>query len=80
MNARKTTLTPRERLALSRKITGLTVQEFNDLLLLLGPPAGIIPPPSTQQGDRTYALLTWAQSTTGCGLGVVQDALNEILP
>jgi len=74
------TLTPRERLALSRQITGLTVQEFNDLLLLLDPPAGLIPPPSTSQGDRVYALLTWAQSTTGCGLGAVQAALSDILP
>lgn len=73
------TLTPRERLALSRKITGLTIQDFNDVLLLLNPPAGLIPPPSTQQGDRTYALLTWAQSTTGCGLGAVQDALADII-
>ena len=73
------TLTPRERLALSRQITGLTIQDFNDLLLLLGPPAGLIPPPSTQQGDRVYALLNWAQSTTGCGLGAVQDALKDIL-
>ena len=78
MNTPKPPLTPRERLALSRTITGLTVQEFNDLLLLLNPPAGLIPPPSTQQGDRVYALLTWAQSTTGCSLGVVQDALHEI--
>ena len=76
----KTAMTPRERLALSRQITGLTVQEFNDLLLLLDPPAGLIPPPSTSQGDRVYALLTWAQSTTGCGLGAVQDALADILP
>jgi hypothetical protein len=76
----KTDLTPRERLALSRQITGLTGQEFNDLLLLLAPPAGLIPPPSTSQGDRTYALLTWAQSTTGCGLAAVQAALQDILP
>ena len=79
-NSAKTSLSPRERLALSRKITGLTVQEFNDLVLLLGPPQGLIPPPSTQQGDRTYALLNWAQSTTGCGLVEVQNSLNEILP
>ena len=78
--ASKTPLTPRERLALSRRITGLMVQDFNDLLLLLDPPAGLIPPPSTQQGDRTYALLTWAQSITGPGLGAVQAALNEIAP
>ncbi|NJN21569.1 MAG: toll/interleukin-1 receptor domain-containing protein [Leptolyngbya sp. RL_3_1] len=76
----KVTLTPRERLALSRQITGLTVQDFNDLLLLLDPPAGLIPPPSTQQGDRVYALLNWAQSTTGPGLGAVQAALADILP
>jgi hypothetical protein len=75
-----TLLTPKERLALSRQITGLTVQDFNDLLLLLSPPAGLIPPPSTSQGDRVYALLNWAQSTTGPGLGAVQAALREILP
>ncbi len=80
MTPPKTELTPKERLALSRHITGLTVQEFNDLLLLLEPPAGLIPPPSTSQGDRTYALLNWAQSTTGCGLVAVQTALNDILP
>ncbi|MGD1906769.1 MAG: toll/interleukin-1 receptor domain-containing protein [Leptolyngbyaceae cyanobacterium] len=77
---KKVNLTSRERLAMSRQITGLTVHYFNDLLLLLGPPAGLIPPPSTQQGDRVYALLNWAQSTTGPGLGVVQEALADILP
>ncbi|PSR16924.1 hypothetical protein C8255_15340 [filamentous cyanobacterium CCP3] len=80
MTPPKTELTPKERLALSRQITGLTVQEFNDLLLLLEPPAGLIPPPSTSQGDRTFALLSWAQSTTGCGLAAVQAALQDILP
>jgi len=75
-----TPLTPRERLALSRSIAGLTVQDFNDLLLLLSPPHGIMPPPTATQGDRTYALLNWAQSTTGPGLGAVQAALREILP
>lgn len=72
-------LTPRERLALSRKITGLTIQDFNNLLILLNPPTGLIPPPSAQQGERVYALLTWAESTTGPGLGMIQDALNEVV-
>ncbi|WP_204141290.1 tetratricopeptide repeat protein [Halomicronema sp. CCY15110] len=75
----KVNLTPRERLALSRKITSLTIQDFNDLLILLNPPAGLIPSPSASQGDRVYALLTWAESTTGPGLGTIQDALNEVL-
>ena len=76
----KANLTPKERLALSRQVTGLTVQEFNDLLLLLDPPQGIVPPPSASPGDRAYALLNWAQSTTGCGLSEVQTALNDIIP
>ena len=76
----KAVLTPKERLALSRQITGLTTQDFNDLLLLLSPPQGIVPPPSASQGDRTFALLAWAQSTTGCGLAAVQAALGEIIP
>lgn len=80
MTPPKTELTPKERLTLSRQITGLTVQEFNDLLLLLAPPAGIVPPPSAPPGDRTYALLNWAQGTTGCGLVAVQTALNDIIP
>ncbi|ASC72736.1 sulfatase-modifying factor domain protein [Halomicronema hongdechloris C2206] len=80
MTNESTTLTPRERLALNRKITGLTTQSFNELLLLLEPPDGIVPPPTAPQGDRTYALLSWARSTTGCGLAAVRDAFNEIAP
>ncbi|MGB3491414.1 MAG: serine protease [Elainellaceae cyanobacterium] len=72
-------LNTKERLALSRNLNGLTVQEFNEVLFLLDPPKGLIPPPSASQGDRVFALLSWAQSTTGRGLGEVKTALDDIL-
>jgi hypothetical protein len=31
------------------------------------------------QGDRTTALLTWAEGRSGCGLSVLQDLLDKIV-
>lgn len=74
-------LTPRERLTLSRNLNGLSKQQFNDLLLLLEPrpPAGIIPPATASPADRVIALLTWAESLTGCKLPAIQQALSDVI-
>lgn len=56
----------------------LVPQQFNELLFEIDPPAGIVPPSPAPQADRVMALLTWADSPTGCGLERVQQALDDM--
>jgi hypothetical protein len=53
--------------------------QFEQLVLILNPPAGVIPPLSAPQGDRVSALLNWAEAPGGCGLLKVQQELDSIL-
>ncbi|MBL8152276.1 MAG: CHAT domain-containing protein [Blastocatellia bacterium] len=66
------------RLGLMRRLNGLTEQEFNQLLFIIEPPKGVVPPPTAPLGDRTFALLSWAESTSGCGLAKIERALEDI--
>jgi hypothetical protein len=68
-----------ERRKLMQTLNSLVVQQFNELLFDIDPPSGIVPPPPASQGDRVYALLTWAESPTGCKLAGIQEALNRML-
>lgn len=61
-----------------RLLNQLVPQQFNELLFEFNPPSGIIPPYLAPQADRVYALLTWAESATGDGLGRIQEALDKI--
>ena len=74
-------LTPRERLNLSRNLNAISDQQFGDLLLLLEPrpPAGVIPPDTAPRANRVTALLTWAESLTGCKLPAIQQALSDVI-
>jgi hypothetical protein len=72
------TFSPAQRKELIQKLNALPVQQFNILLFTLNPPAGLIPPMPASQGDRTFALLSWAEGLTGCGLLQVQQILNEL--
>lgn len=49
------------------------------LLFSVNPEPGLIPPMPAPQGDRTAALLTWAEAPGGCGLSVLQQLLDTIV-
>lgn len=67
------------RLVLIQKLNALPAQQFNMLVFALNPPAGLIPPMPAPQGDRTFALLSWAEGSGGCGLPQIQQVLGAIL-
>jgi hypothetical protein len=68
-----------ERLALMKKLNALPASQFNMLISILEPPAGLIPPMPANQIDRVVELLTWAKSPGGRGLSQVQQVLERIL-
>lgn len=72
-------LSDQERAKLFAQLKGLVPGEFNQLLFIINPPSGLIPPPSAEPINRTSSLLDWAKSPTGCGLVKVQEVLQDIL-
>lgn len=68
-----------DRLGLINALNSLPLAQFNSLVFQIQPPAGLIPPPSAPQGDRTTALLNWAEGTGGCGLDNIHEALQQVL-
>jgi hypothetical protein len=64
---------------LLRSLNGLPSPQLNEIIFEIDPPAGVIPSPPAPQGNRTFALLEWAEGTGGCGLSRVQEVLNRIL-
>ena len=71
---------PLSRFALFRALSALTAPELSQLVFVLKPPAGVMPSEAAPGGDRVSALLNWAESSTGRGLGEVQSLLRKILP
>jgi hypothetical protein len=55
-------LSASQRLQFIRQLNAILPQQFNMLLFAVNPPAGLIPPMPASQGDRTAALLTWAEA------------------
>jgi hypothetical protein len=68
-----------QRLQFMRQLNEIVPQHFNMLLFAVNPPAGLIPPMPAPQGDRTSALLTWAEAPGGCGLSVLEELLDTIV-
>jgi len=60
-------------------IQNLPRVQFGQLLFMVGSPPGVIPKSSAAQGDRTYALLEWSESSSGCGLRKIDEALSNII-
>lgn len=56
----------------------MTPTQFNRLIFTLEIPHHFLPSPDTTQTDRAIALLSWADSPTGCGLAQVEQALEEL--
>ena len=71
-------LSARERLALIQMLNKLPRAKFDELVMALNPPPGILPPSIAAQGDRTPALLQWVEGI-GPGLPQLQAILNLIL-
>lgn len=68
------------RFSLIKYLNDLSPQQLDMLISSLNPPTMIIPPMSaTPHGDRTSALLQWAESTTGCGLKKLENIYKKIL-
>jgi hypothetical protein len=72
-------LSASQRLQFIRQLNAILPQQFNMLLFSVNPEPGLIPPMPAPQGDRTAALLTWAEAPGGCGLSVLQQLLETIV-
>ncbi|MEW6735404.1 MAG: hypothetical protein AB1489_29200 [Acidobacteriota bacterium] len=72
-------MTQDERLKLTCTLKGLPSQQLDDIIFMLNPPSGLVPPILAPQGDRVSALLGWAESSSGRGLAEVQLALSKVL-
>ena len=70
---------PTHRWGFVQKLNALPPQQFNMLIFALNPPAGMIPSMPAPQGDRTTALVSWAEGTGGCGLIAICKLLHSIL-
>lgn len=77
-SGKKQQLSAAERLALSTTLNRLTSVEFDQLVMALNPPAGIIPPNHAAQGNRTPAFLGWIEGPTGPGLNELQSVLAQV--
>jgi internalin A len=62
-----------------QRLNALAPQHFNMLVIAVKPPPGLIPPMPAPQGDRTAALLNWAEGTGGCGVSMLRDLLEILL-
>jgi hypothetical protein len=72
-------LSAAQRLQFIRQLNEIVPQQFNMLLFAAQPPAGLVPPMPAPQGDRTSALLAWAEAPGGCGLSILQQLLEAIV-
>jgi hypothetical protein len=59
-------------------LSSLPVPQFEQIVFVLQPPAGNVPPASAPQGQRVPALLEWAESPIGCGLDTLEQVLHSI--
>jgi hypothetical protein len=72
-------LSPLESLQFMQRLNALAPQHFSMLVIAVKPPPGLIPPVPAPQGDRTTALLNWAEGPGGCGVSMLRDLLEVLL-
>ncbi len=77
--SKESNLSETDRLKLMRTLNSLLPQQLEELVVSVNPPGSVIPPATAAQGDRTAALIRWAESPNGIGLQTVQDLLDLIL-
>lgn len=74
----KSQLTRMERFQLVGKLNSLPRVQFDQVLIALNPPPGIIPSDISSQGDRTFALFQWLEGPTGPSLAALIELLQQI--
>jgi hypothetical protein len=68
-----------KRLELIRRLNNLPTAQLGQLIFILNPPVGNIPPQSAAPSARVEALLEWAKHpASGCGLEVVEAVLEKL--
>ena len=71
-------LSARERLKLVQSLNRLVTGQFEELLVAINPPAGVVSSDTAAQGSCTSELLRWAECLGGCGLSELQELLSEL--
>lgn len=69
----------RSRGQLFQDLSALPGPQFEQVMFSLNPPRGNVPGPAAAQASRLAALLEWASSPIGPGLGAVENVLNELI-
>ncbi|WP_228040558.1 toll/interleukin-1 receptor domain-containing protein [Nodosilinea sp. LEGE 07088] len=64
---------------LFKDLASLPGPQFNQLMFMIKPPPGHVPPDSAPQANRVTALLEWADSQLGPGLAQVESLLTQIV-
>lgn len=72
-------VSPGSRSQFYRELTSLPGPQFEEVLFVLNPPSGNVPPSSASQASRVIALLQWAESPIGPGLSSVDGVLSQVL-
>lgn len=68
-----------DRLILIQTLNALPQPQFNELVFALNVPNANVPSHSACQGDRTTALLRWAESPVGPGLPTLERILGKVI-
>lgn len=69
----------RKRRKLFQLLSTLPAAQFNEVVFGLEVPTANIPSSSAPQADRVMALVAWAESPVGCGLGHLEEVLQLIV-
>ena len=75
-----TDLSFQDRLYIIQTVNGLPPAQFDELCFALNPPKGLVPANAASQGERSKALLDWAEGPTGPGLMAVDQGLQAFIP
>ena len=67
-----------ERFKLIGILNSLPESQFDQVVMSLKPPPGVVPPSGTQIGKRTFSLLEWLEGSTGQGLDNLIVILGQI--
>ena len=68
-----------DRLKLVQTLNALPQAQFEEILVALNPPRGIVADGSAIQGSRTSQLMAWVEGSTGRGLNELIQILNFYL-
>mgnify|MGYP001791650563 FL=1 len=71
--------TIQKRLALFRLLSNLPGPTFDAIVYALNVPPSLLPPSAAAQGQRVPALLNWAESPVGCGLGELEAVVDAVI-